>query len=430
MIERYTTEEMKQLWSEENKMARWLDVELYAVEALYRLNIIPKKDYQNIKKGAAFQIKQIAGHEKELQHDVIAFLTNLTENVGPSGRFIHYGMTSSDVLDTSLAVLMVQAMDYIIPELALLMKSVKKLALRHKYTPMIGRSHGVHAEPISFGLKLALYWDELKRAKEHLLQARETIGYGKISGAVGTFAHIDPSVEAYVCRQLRLKPAPVSSQVIQRDRHAYYLSSIAIAGAVLEQIAAEIRNLQRTETLEVQEGFGEKQKGSSAMPHKRNPINAEKICGLARVLRSNLIAAIENVALWHERDITHSSVERIIIPDSTTLLHYMIRVMRELMDKLVVLPKNMIKNMEISGGIIYSQRILLELVKHGLSREDAYRQVQRCAHKAWDSGKSFKEILLADEELKKWIKVEAIHKAFDVKYHFKNIDRVFKRVGL
>ena len=430
MIERYTTSEMKELWSQKTKMSSWLEVELYAIEALSQLKQVPRRDYLNIKRGAKFQVDKIDRHEQDLQHDVIAFLTNLSENVGSSGRFIHLGMTSSDVLDTALALQMVKAIDIIMPDYTLLMKAVKKLALKHQYTPMIGRSHGIHAEPISFGLKMALFWDALSRGRQRLYEAREIIRVGKVSGAVGTFANIDPRVEAYVCKKLGLKPAAVSSQIIQRDRHAHYLANIANVGAILEQIALEVRNLQRTEILEVQEGFSKKQKGSSAMPHKRNPINAERVCGLSRILRSNLVAALENVALWHERDITHSSVERVIIPDSTTLLHYMLRVMTKLMEELSVFSQNMKKNMEITGGVVFSQRILLDLVKKGLTREKAYCIVQRHAHHAWDSGKSFKQVLLEDKELRKYLMAQEIQRAFDLKYHFRYIDRIFKRVGI
>jgi len=430
MIERYSTQEMNQHWSEEKKLEVWMKVEILAVEALVKYGDVPEEDYKNIKKGAKFQVKRVMDIEKSVEHDVIAFLTNVSENIGPSGRFLHFGMTSSDVLDTSLAVLMVEAIDIIMPDFVELVEVVKDQAVKHKHTVMIGRSHGVHAEPTTLGLKLALFLDELYRNMDRLMAAKKMIAYGKVSGAVGTHANIDPRVEEYVCKKLKLAPAPVSSQIIQRDRHAQYVTALAILGCSLEKFALEIRNLQRTEVQEIQEPFGQTQKGSSAMPHKRNPIVCERICGLARILRGYALAAMENVALWHERDITHSSVERVIIPDATTLVHHMVRLMTRVFRDMVVYPENMKKNLNITQGAIFSQKILLELIRKGMSREEAYRVVQKRAHKAWDGQKYFKDLLLEDNEFLKFLSKQEIEQCFDLKYHLKYIDETFKRLGL
>ncbi len=430
MIERYSTSEMKAHWSEEKKLGLWLEIEVLAVEALVKLGEVPQADFQKIKKGAQFQLKRVADIEKSVDHDVIAFLTNVSENIGPSGRFMHFGMTSSDVLDTSLAVLMGGAIDILMEDFLQLIEVVKAQAIEHKHTVMIGRSHGVHAEPTTFGLKMALFLDELYRNMDRLVAAKKIISYGKVSGAVGTYANIDPRVEEYVCKKLKLTPAPVSSQIIQRDRHAQYMNALALVGCSLEKFALEIRNLQRTEIQEVEEPFGKDQKGSSAMPHKRNPITCERVCGLARILRGYALACMENVALWHERDITHSSVERVVIPDATTLLHYMIRLMIRTFKGLVVYPENMKRNLELTGGVIFSQRLLLELIRKGLSREEAYRIVQRKAHQAWDEKRYFKDVLLADKDFLKIMSSKEIETCFNLKYHLKNIDNTFKRMGL
>lgn len=430
MIERYTTPEMVDHWREEKKIQLWLDIEILAVEALVKLGQVPKEDFKKIKKGAQFQLKRVTEIEKSVEHDVIAFLTNISENIGPSGRFLHFGLTSSDVLDTSLAVLMVEAIDILMKDFVELVEVVKEKALEHRHTVMIGRSHGVHAEPTTLGLKLALFLDELYRNMDRLLAAKKIVGFGKISGAVGTHANIDPRVEEYVCKKLKLTPAPVSSQIIQRDRHAQYITSLAILGCSLEKFALEIRNLQRTEVQEIEEPFGKSQKGSSAMPHKRNPITCERVCGLARILRGYALAAMENVALWHERDITHSSVERVIIPDATTLVHYMIRLMIRVFKGMVVYPENMMRNLEITKGAIFSQKILLELIRKGMSREEAYRVVQKRALKAWDEKKHFKEILLGDKEFLKMMSPAEVEACFDLKYHLENVDEAFQRLGL
>lgn len=429
MIERYSTAEMTEHWSEEKKLSLWLKIELLAVEALVKLGEVPQADFQRIKKGAHFQLKRVSEIEKSVDHDVIAFLTNVSENIGPSGRYMHFGMTSSDILDTSLGVLMMEAIDILMKDFLELIEAVKDRAIEHRHTVMIGRSHGVHAEPTTFGLKMALFLDELYRNMDRLIAAKKIVSYGKVSGAVGTYANIDPKVEEYVCKKLKLTPAPVSSQIIQRDRHAQYVTALTLVGCSLEKFALEIRNLQRTEIQEVEEPFGKEQKGSSAMPHKRNPITCERVCGLARILRGYALASMENVALWHERDITHSSVERVVIPDATTLLHYMIRLMTRTFKGLVVYPQNMKRNMELTGGVIFSQRLLLELIRKGLSREAAYRMVQARAHRAWDEKRHFKEVLLEDQEFLKVMNAEEIEACFNLKYHLKNIDNTFKRMG-
>ncbi|MFC2140655.1 adenylosuccinate lyase, partial [Candidatus Auribacterota bacterium] len=376
MIKRYTLPDMGNIWSEKNKFDIWLKIELFACEANAELGLIPKQALNEIKTKARYNINKIPKIEAEVKHDVIAFLTSVAEFVGPASRYIHLGLTSSDILDTALSVMMKDAVTLLIEELKKLIKIVKQQAKEHKYTVMMGRSHGIHAEPITFGFKMALMLTELVRSLKRLEQAKETISFGKISGAVGTHANVDPFVEKYVCQKLGLSPAIVSTQVLQRDRHAEYMSHIALTGAVLEKYAQEIRHLQRTEVLEVEEFFSKGQKGSSAMPHKRNPITCERVCGLSRILRSNALTSIENIPLWHERDITHSSVERVIIPDSTILLHYMLNKMQNIMENLLVYPENMQKNIKISKGMIFSQRVLLELAKKGMTREKAYSLVQ------------------------------------------------------
>ncbi|MDD5644518.1 MAG: adenylosuccinate lyase [bacterium] len=430
MIERYTGPEMAKIWSQENKFNTWLKVELLACEKMAELGIIPKKDLALIKRKAGFDVKRIDEIEKTVNHDVIAFLTSLSEHVGPASRHIHYGMTSSDVLDTSLSLLMRDAADLLLDRMGVLLNETKKKALKYKFTPMVGRSHGVHAEPVTFGLKMGLMFTELKRVKKRLKASKDVISIVKISGAVGTHAHLPASVESYVAKKLGMEPAAISTQIIQRDRHADFLNSIALAGAVLEKWALEIRNLQRTEIYEVEEYFAKGQKGSSAMPHKRNPITCERICGLARILRGNAVAGLENVALWHERDITHSSAERIIIPDSAILLDYMLSLMVKVIGNLNVYPGNMVKNILKTKGLVFSQRIMLELTRRGVSREKAYKIVQRNAMEVWKTGRDFKDLLLNDKELKALMNAGEIEKCFDLKYYFKDVNRMFKSAGI
>jgi len=421
---------MGKIWTEENRFRIMMDVELAVCEALSNLGEIPRGALNKIKRKARFSLARIGEVESKVNHDVIAFLSSLSESVGKEGRYIHLGLTSSDILDTALAVQMVQAIDILIADGEKLSRTLKKRAIEHKNTIMMGRTHGVHAEPTTFGLKLALWYQETLRNLERLRRAREVIGVGKISGAVGTYAHINPEVELYVCKKFGLKPAPISTQIIQRDRHAEYLSMLALVAGSLEKFALEIRNLQRTEILEVEEYFSPTQKGSSAMPHKRNPITCERICGLARVVRSNALASLENISLWHERDITHSSVERVIIPDSTILLDYMLQKFEEIVRRLIVYPGNMKKNLEKSKNTIFSQRVLLELVKKGLSRERAYELTQRNAMKAWKEGSEYRELLKKDKEVGKYLTKEEIDACFDVKYYLRHVYTIFKRLKL
>jgi adenylosuccinate lyase len=419
---------MAGLWEPENRYRAWLEVEILACEANARLGLVPKKALATIRKKADFNVKRIDQLEKIVKHDVIAFLTAVGEKVGPDSRYIHLGLTSSDVLDTSLASLMRRASDIIIDDIRILLKTLKRRALQHKNTVMIGRSHGVHAEPVTFGLKLALWYEEMGRALQRMERAREVISVGKVSGAVGTFANIDPSVEAYVCRRLGLTPEPVATQVVQRDRHAEFLSTLALIASSIEKFSVELRHLQRTEVLEAEEYFSEGQKGSSAMPHKRNPISAENLSGLARVLRGNALASMENVALWHERDISHSSVERIIIPDSTILIDYMLARFNNLIDRLFVYPKNMERNMSISKGLFHSETVMLALVSKGISRETAYSYVQRNAMEVWKHGGDFKQRLKNDPDIGKHLKSREIDECFDISHTLKKVDFIFKRV--
>lgn len=430
MIERYTLPGMAAIWSEENKYRQWLKVEVLACEAQARLGNIPAEDLAVIKEKADFNPERIAELEAVTRHDVLAFLTNVAEYVGDSSKYIHLGMTSSDVVDTAQAVLLVQAAEIIEGRLKKLKDLLVSRAREHKYTLMIGRTHGIHAEPTTFGLKLGLWAVEIQRDLERLSQAKEEIAVGKISGAVGTFANIDPQVEEYVMKELGLKPEPVSTQVVQRDRYAQFMATLAVIGASLEKFATEIRNLQRTDILEVEEGFAEGQKGSSAMPHKKNPITAERVAGLARVLRGNAVAALENVALWHERDITHSSVERVILPDSTTLLDYMLVKFTGIIEKLVIHPENMRRNLERTLGLVFSQRVLLALVEKGELRENAYARVQQSALKAWETGRPFKELILADPVITARLNPAEIEALFDYAYHLKNVDYIFRRAGI
>jgi adenylosuccinate lyase len=431
MIDRYTLPEMKQLWSEENKYRKWLDVEIFACEAMAGLGKVPAEALADIKEKADFDVQRIAEIEAVTNHDVIAFTTNIGEYVGESAKYIHLGLTSSDVLDTALAALMKEAGKHILGRLKQLREALLDKAVEHRRTIMIGRTHGIHAEPITFGLKMLLWMDETERNIRRMEQAVETISVGKISGAVGTYANIDPQVEAHVCTRLGLKPARVSTQVLQRDRHAEYLTTIAVIGSSLDKFATELRSLQRTEILEVEEHFKKGQKGSSAMPHKRNPIIGERISGMARLLRGNALAAMENVPLWNERDISHSSVERVIIPDSTIALDYMLSKFTDTITYLLVYPENMMRNIEHTHGLIFSQRVLLTLVEEkGLSRERAYELVQRNAMEAWRTGKNFCDLLLADGELTSQLNKEEIIELFDYNYHLKNVDVIYKRFGL
>lgn len=428
MISRYSRPEMAGLWEPENRYRVWLDVEIHACEANARLGLIPSKALANIRKKAGFSIARIDEIEKTVKHDVIAFLTAVGEKVGPDSRYVHLGLTSSDVLDTALASLMRRASDIIIGDIRVLLRTLKKKALRHKDTVMIGRSHGVHAEPTTFGLKMALWYEEMGRALDRMMRARDVISVGKVSGAVGTFANIDPSVEVYVCRKLGLKPEPVATQVVQRDRHAEYLLTLALIASSIEKFSVELRHLQRTEVLEAEEYFSEGQKGSSAMPHKRNPISAENLSGLARVVRANAAAALENNVLWHERDISHSSVERIIIPDSTILIDYMLARFTSLIDKLIVYPENMKRNMEISRGLFHSETVMLALVEKGLTRETAYRFVQRNAMDVWKHGGDFQEMLKRDRDIRKYLPPKEINKCFNLSHTLKRVDYIFRRV--
>ena len=419
---------MAVIWEPENKFKIWLKIEILACEALAKKGEVPKSALKDIQTKSCFNVERIDEIEREVKHDVIAFLTCVAENIGESARYMHMGMTSSDVLDTALAVQMKQSATLILKELKALKGVLEKQAKKYKLTPTIGRSHGIHAEPLTFGLKIANWYEEVNRNIERLKRARQTISYGQISGAVGTFACIDPDVEEYVCSKLGLKPAPVSSQIIQRDRHAEFFATLAILAGTIEKIATEIRHLQRTEVLEVEEFFSSGQKGSSAMPHKRNPVVSEQMCGLARVVRANAFAAMENMPLWHERDISHSSVERVIGPDSAILIHYMLKKMTSMMDRLIVYPENMMRNLENTGGLIFSQSVLLALVRKGITREEAYKLVQKNAMQSWTQEKDFLTLLKKDKGIRKLLSAGEIDQAFKIKTQFRNIDRIFKRV--
>jgi len=428
MIERYTLPKMGRIWEPSNRFAKWLQVEILVCEAMAKEGMVPPKSLENIKKKADFSIDRIKEIEEEVKHDVIAFLTNVEEHVGPDARFIHMGLTSSDILDTALAVQLKEAMEIIIEDIRDLLAVLKERAFEHRNTVMIGRSHGIHAEPITFGLKLAVWYMEMKRNLRRLEQALEVISYGKISGAVGTFANIPPQVEKYVCDKLGLKPAEISTQIIQRDRHAQYFTALAILAGSIEKIAVELRHLQRTEVGEVEEAFTPGQKGSSAMPHKKNPIGSENLTGLARLVRSYCIAAMEDMPLWHERDISHSSAERVIAPDSTILIDFMLNRLTRMMKNLVVNKDNMARNLETLKGLIYSQQVLLALVAKGCSRQDAYSLTQRISLQAWDTGKGFKELLLRDPDVEKYLDAEAIEEVFSLNYHLKHVEEIFARV--
>jgi adenylosuccinate lyase len=428
MIPRYTSPEMGAIWSDQRRYETWLEVELAAADAMADAGIVPPEAARELRAKARFDVSRIEEIEQVTQHDVIAFTTAVAEHVGPAARWLHFGLTSSDVLDTAQAVQMRQACDLILKDLAGAMDAVRTRAEEHRNTPMIGRTHGVHAEPMTLGVKLALWYAELQRAVDRMLRARDTVSVGKISGAVGMFAHLDPQIEARVCERLGLQPAPVSSQVIQRDRHAELLSALAITAASLEKFAVEVRGLQKTEIGEIEEPFGKGQKGSSAMPHKRNPIGCEQITGLARLLRGNATAALENVALWHERDISHSSVERVILPDSFIALDHMLRRFARIVRGMVVYPERMKENLQRSRGIVFSGTVLLALARRGVSREQAYEWVQRNAMRAFHEQKDFKQLLLLDPDVVKVLTPEEIEKAFDLNDHFRNVDAIFERV--
>jgi adenylosuccinate lyase len=428
MIPRYSRPEMGRLWSDESRFGAWLRVEIAATEVLAERGVVPRQALAAIKEKARFEVARIEAIEKDVQHDVIAFVSNVAENVGPEGRWVHYGLTSSDVVDTALSLLMRDAVDLIDQDVAALLEAVKARALEHKHTPMIGRTHGVHAEPMTFGLKLALWYAELQRDRARLARARETIAVGKLSGAVGTFSHLPPEVEEAVCARLGLKPAPIASQVLQRDRHAEVLGTLAIIGASLEKFATEIRALQKTEVREVEEPFGEKQKGSSAMPHKRNPVGCEQVAGLARLLRANALAALENVALWHERDISHSSVERVIVPDSFLALDHMLQRFTGIVRGLTVNAERMRRNLDSGKGLVFSGQLLLELTARGLRREDAYRIVQGHAMEAWKSEGDFRARVSADPEVRAALKDEEIAEVFRLERYLAHVDALFARV--
>ena len=428
MIARYTRERMGRLWTDQNRYAAWLRVEVLAVKAWAEIGRIPKDAAELIEQKADFSVSRIEEIERETKHDVIAFLTSVAEFVGPESRYIHLGMTSSDVLDTSFAWLLKEAGGILLEDMDGLLDAIRERAMEHKHTPMMGRSHGIHAEPITFGLKLAVWHGEMARNRRRLAEAVKSVAAGKISGAVGTFANVDPRVESYVCQHLGLSAEPASTQIVQRDRHAEFFTALALCAASVERIATEIRHLQRTEVGEAEEFFSKGQKGSSAMPHKRNPIGSENLCGLARLVRANALAAMENVALWHERDISHSSVERVIGPDSTILLDYMLGRLTGLVKNLVVYPARMRKNLMSSGGLIFSQQVLLLLAEAGFSREDAYRLVQGHAMKAHASGGDFKAAILSDPEVTARAPREKIEAVFDVSAHLKHVDFIFDRV--
>ncbi len=437
MIQRYSRPAMREIWSEQRKLEIWLQIELLASEILAEEGLVPKKDFEQMKARASFSLERCRELERTLNHDVIAFTTNVAENIGaPASRWLHFGLTSSDIIDTGFAVQMVQSADILLEDTTQLRMVIAAKAREHQLTPMIGRSHGIHAEPITFGLKLALMYDEFGRALERLNRARQTVAVGKLSGAVGTSAHLSPGIEKKVCARLGLRPAPIATQVVQRDLHAEFMGALALVGAGIERWATEFRHLQRTEVLEAEEFFAKGQKGSSAMPHKRNPITSERLSGLARVLRGNAIAAMENVALWHERDISHSSVERIIFPDSCTLLDYMLVTLTKLVEGLVVYPENMKRNLKLSMGMWNSQTVLLALIRKGLSREEAYELVQRNAMKTWEvrhaggEDADFLEQLKSDPEVARHFEKGELEKLCSLDFHFKEVKARFRELGL
>ncbi|WP_368901410.1 adenylosuccinate lyase [Oceanobacillus oncorhynchi] len=430
MIERYTREEMGNIWTEENKFKAWLEVEILACEAWSELGFIPKEDVNKLRKNASFDINRIYEIEQETRHDVVAFTRAVSETLGEERKWVHYGLTSTDVVDTALSYILKQANDILRNGLNRFVRILEEKAKEHKHTVMMGRTHGVHAEPTTFGLKMALWYEEMKRNVERFELAASNVEFGKMSGAVGTYANIDPFVEQYVCEKLGTSPAPVSTQTLQRDRHAAYLSTLALIATSIEKFATEIRGLQKTETREVEERFAKGQKGSSAMPHKRNPIGSENMTGMARVIRGYMVTAYENVALWHERDISHSSAERVILPDATIALDYMLHRFGNIVENLTVFPENMKRNIDRTHGVIFSQRVLLTLIDKGLAREEAYDIVQPKAMEAWETATSFKKLVEQDERITSKLTQEEIDGCFDYTYHLKNVDQIFTKIGL
>jgi adenylosuccinate lyase len=430
MIERYTREEMGAVWTEENKYRAWLEVEILACEAWSELGMIPAEDVKKLRENAAFDINRIYEIEQETRHDVVAFTRAVSESLGEERKWVHYGLTSTDVVDTALSYLIKQANDLIRKDIKNFIQVLKEKALEHQHTVMMGRTHGVHAEPTTFGLKMALWYEEMKRNLERFELAAGQMEFGKLSGAVGTYANIDPYVEKYVCEKLGLKPAPVSTQTLQRDRHAAYVSALALIATSIEKFATEIRNLQKTETREVEEFFSKGQKGSSAMPHKRNPIGSENMSGMARVVRGYMMTSYENVSLWHERDISHSSAERVILPDATIALNYMLNRFSNIVKKLTVFPENMKRNIDKTYGVIFSQRVLLKLIDKGMARETAYDIVQPKAMEAWETKSSFKQLVESDRQMTDHLTQTEIDDCFDYTYHLKNVDGIFERIGL
>ncbi len=430
MIERYTRPEMGAIWTEENRYNAWLEVEILACEAWAELGIIPKGDVQKIRENAGFNVDRIHEIEEETRHDVVAFTRAVSETLGEERKWVHYGLTSTDVVDTALSYQLNQANDLLIKDIEKFIEVLKAKAQEHKYTVMMGRTHGVHAEPTTFGLKLALWYEEMKRNLERFKTASDNVRFGKLSGAVGTYANIDPFIEQYVCEKLGLQPAPISTQTLQRDRHAHYMSALALVATSIEKFAVEIRGLQKSETREVEEFFAKGQKGSSAMPHKRNPIGSENMTGMARVIRGYMTTAYENVALWHERDISHSSAERVILPDATIALNYMLNRFAGIVSKLTVFPENMKRNMTRTYGLIYSQRVLLSLIDKGMAREAAYDLVQPKAMDAWERGIQFRELVEADPKITDQLSEAEIEDCFDYNYHLKPVDMIFERLGL
>jgi adenylosuccinate lyase len=430
MIERYTRPEMGAIWTEENKFKAWLEVEILACEAWAEIGDIPKEDVKKLRENASFDIDRINEIELETRHDVVAFTRAVSETLGEERKWVHYGLTSTDVVDTALSYLLKQANDILRKDIENFIEILRNKAIEHKHTVMMGRTHGVHAEPTTFGLKMALWYEEMKRNLDRFNDAAEGVEFGKISGAVGTYANIDPFVEEYVCKKLGTKPAPVSTQTLQRDRHAHYMATLALVAASIEKFATEVRGLQKSETREVEEFFAKGQKGSSAMPHKRNPIGSENMVGLARVIRGHMVTAYENVSLWHERDISHSSAERVILPDATIALNYMLNRFGNIVKNLTVFPDNMKRNMDRTLGLIYSQRVLLALIDKGMAREAAYDTVQPRAMEAWDKQVQFRSLVEADETIASKLSAEEIADCFDYNYHLKHVDTIFDRIGL
>ena len=430
MIDRYTSKRMSELWSLEHKYQTWLEVELLATEAWAVLGAVPQEDAVNMRRNARFTVERVAEIEESTRHDVVAFTRCVAESLGGESKYLHYGLTSTDVVDTAMSRSAVQACRYLLEDIREMREILKAQAIRYKQTPIMGRTHGVHAEPTTLGLKFALWYEDMGRNLDRMEHALETIRVGKISGAVGTYANVDPFVEQYVCEHLGLKAAPISTQVLQRDRYAEFLSAVAITGSCLEKIALEIRSLQRTEIREVEEPFRKGQKGSSAMPHKRNPINCEKVCGLSRLLRGYAMTAMEDVALWHERDISHSSVERIILPDATSLLEHMFITMNRILKDLFVYPENMRRSMSMSYDLPYSQQVLLTLIGSGMLRETAYDLVQKCAMQAWEGQVSFRQLILENEEIRKHLSQEQINACFELSHHLRHVDEIYHRLGL